>query len=472
MLKTRIVADRDFVISELDRRVFGTFVEHMGRSIYGGIYEPGHPTADEHGFRRDVLELARELGPIIVRYPGGNFVSGYNWEDGVGPKDERPVKLDLAWGSTESNEFGSNEFIDWCRAAGIEPMFAVNMGTRGPDEARNLVEYCNHPGGTYWSDLRRSHGYDEPHDIRFWCIGNEMDGPWQIGRKTAAEYGRLAQEAGKVMRLADPTIQLAACGSSHRQMPTYAAWEYEVLGHCFDEVDFISLHAYFRNDTDDIENYFSVIEDLDSFIREVAAICDAVAAGRRSQKRIMLSLDEWNVWYKAHTPDDLRKPGWPQAPKLIEEIYNFEDALIVGGALIAMINNADRVKTACLAQLVNVIGPIMTETGGPAWRQTIFHPFALASRFARGEVLKAKIESDTYATETHQDLPYVLASVLFDSENGAVAILVLNRHRTHETEVEVELRGFGGKLDITIANELHHGDLKAVNTATATDVAP
>lgn len=468
MLRSRIIVDRDFIISPLDRRVFGTFVEHMGRCVYGGIYEPGHPTADKRGFRQDVLELTKELGPTIVRYPGGNFLSGYNWEDGVGPKDKRPTRLDLAWGSTETNQFGTNEFMDWCRVANVEPMFAVNTGTRGPDDARNFIEYCNHPGGTYWSDLRRSHGYEKPHDIKFWCVGNEMDGPWQICRKTATEYGRVAQETGKVMRWVDPDIKLAACGSSARTMPTYAAWEYEVLDNCFNEVDFISLHQYFRNDSNDIQEYFTVIEDLNSFIKEVVAIADAVAAKRRSPKRIMLSLDEWNVWYKAHTPEDLRKPGWPQAPKLIEEVYNFEDALIVGGALITMINNADRVKAACIAQLVNVIGPIMTQTGGAAWRQTIFHPFAQASRHARGNVLRAKLDSPTFSTKTHTDASCVLASVVHDPESGAVSILALNRHTTDEIELEVELRGLG-KLKVASASQLHHKDLKAVNTKDARD---
>ncbi len=473
MLTSRIVVDRDFVISELDRRVFGTFVEHMGRCVYGGIYEPGHPTANEHGFRQDVLELTRELGPTIVRYPGGNFLSGYKWEDGVGPKDGRPPRLDLAWGSTETNEFGTNEFITWCRTAKVEPMFAVNLGTRGPEEARHLLEYCNHPGGTYYSDLRREHGYEKPHDIKFWCLGNEMDGPWQICQKTAQEYGRIAKETAKVMRWVDADLQLAACGSSQRAMPTYASWEYEVLDHCFNEVDFISLHAYFRNDSNDIREFFTVIEDLDSFIKEVAAIADAVAAKRRSPKRIMLSLDEWNVWYKAHTPADLRKPGWPKAPPLLEEIYNFEDALVVGGALITMINNADRVKAACIAQLVNVIGPIMTETGGPAWRQTIFHPFAQASRHAHGQVLRAKVQSETFSTKTHTNASLLLSSVIHDEATGAVTILALNRSTTEEMQLEVELRGLGEGRKVSLASELHHSELKAINSKSAPNaVAP
>jgi alpha-N-arabinofuranosidase len=471
MPKARILVDRDFVLAPLDRRVFGTFVEHMGRAVYGGIYEPGHSTADASGFRRDVLELTRELGPTIVRYPGGNFLSGYDWEDGVGPKDKRPTRLDLAWGSTETNQFGTNEFIDWCRVADVEPMFAVNLGTRGPDEARNLLEYCNHPGGSRYADLRRSHGYEKPHGIKFWCLGNEMDGPWQICQKTAYEYGRAAKETAKVMRWVDGGLQLAACGSSHRNMPTYGAWEYTVLDECFEHVDFISLHQYFRNDANDIKQFFTVIDDLDSFIKEVAAICDAVAAKRRSSKRIMLSLDEWNVWYKAHTPEDLRKPAWPRAPKLIEEVYNFEDALIVGGALITMMNNADRVKAACLAQLVNVIGPIMTETGGAVWRQTIFHPFAQASKFGRGNVLRTQVDTDTFSTPTHPHAPAVIASVVHDPASNEATVFALNRSAA-DVELEVDLRGLD-KRTVTSAQELTHGDLKATNTKDAPNrIAP
>jgi alpha-N-arabinofuranosidase len=463
MLNATVIVDKDSVIAPLDRRIFGTFVEHMGRCVYGGIYEPGHPTADANGFRQDVLALTKELGPTIVRYPGGNFLSGYNWEDGVGPKDMRPTRLDLAWGSTETNEFGTNEFMTWAKAAGVEPMFAVNLGTRGPDEARHFIEYCNHPGGTYYSDLRRSHGFEQPHDIKFWCLGNEMDGPWQICQKTATEYGRVAQETAKVMRLVDPSVQLTACGSSNHAMPTYGHWEQEVLERCFDKVDFISLHQYFRNDANDIKSYFSVIEDLDSFIKEVVAIADSVAAKRHSSKRIMLALDEWNVWYKAHTPADLRKPGWPKAPGLIEEVYNFEDALIVGGTLITLMNNADRVKAACLAQLVNVIGAIMTEAGGPAWRQTIFYPFSQAARFGHGNVLRTRMFTDSYATAMYPKVDYLLASVLHDEKTERCTVFALNRSTTDAIKLSVDLNGLGDRKVVS-ASELHHANLKAENT--------
>ena len=467
MQQARVIADREFIIDELDRRVFGAFVEHLGRCIYGGIHEPGHPTADEHGFRGDVLQLTRELGVTIMRWPGGNFVSGYDWRDGVGPKEQRPARLDLAWFSTESNQFGTNEFLTWCRKAGVEPMMAINLGTAGPEEARQLVEYCNHPGGTQYSDLRISHGYPEPHGVKFWCLGNEMDGPWQICHKNAQEYGRAALEAAKVMRWTSHGLTLAACGSSYREMPSYGEWEYEVLDHCFEAVEFISLHQYFHNREDDIARFFTHLDKLDNFITEVTAIADAVAAKRRSTKRIMLSMDEWNVWYKARTPEDLAQPGWPTAPRLLEEVYNFEDALVVGGALITLINRADRVKSACLAQLVNVIGAIMTETGGPAWRQTIFHPFAQASRLARGRVLRLVTECGTFSSGSYPAAPLLLACAVHDPASGAVSVFALNRSQ-EPMELSVDLRGFGS-LAIAESFELSHDDLKATNTRQAPD---
>jgi len=467
MPAAKLIVDRDFVLSDLDRRVFGAFVEHMGRCVYTGIFEPGHPTADAGGIRGDVLALTKELGPTIIRYPGGNFLSGYNWEDGIGPRDKRPARRDLAWFSTETNQFGTNEFIDWCKKAGVEPMLGVNLGTRGPEEARRFVEYCNHASGSQLSELRRSHGYDKPHGVKFWCLGNEMDGPWQICAKTSDEYGRAAQEAGKVMRWVDPTIQLAACGSSHRNMPHYGEWEYKMLDHCFEQVDFVSLHTYFRNDADDIKEFFGVTELMDAFIKEVVAICDSVAAKRRSYKKIMLSFDEWNVWYRTHNIEHLRKPGWPVAPPLIEEVYNAEDALIVGGALITLMNNADRLKAACLAQLVNVIGPIMTEPGGAAWRQTIFHPFALASRYGHGRVMQAKVESSSYEAKSFPEIPHLYSTVVDNPADGTTTIFAMNRHLTEPLELAAELRGLGANRRLVNALEIHHANLKAMNTKAA-----
>ncbi len=467
---------RDHAIGVTDRRLFGAFIEHLGRCVYGGVFEPGHPSADAHGFRGDVLALVRELAPTIMRYPGGNFVSGYDWEDGVGPAASRPRRLDLAWMSTETNQFGTNEFIDWCRLADTEPMLAVNLGTRGSDAARKLVEYCNHPGGTTLSDLRRAHGWELPHGVKFWCLGNEMDGPWQMEAKTAQEYGRIATEAAKMMKWADPAIELAACGSSGRNMPTFGAWEDTVLEHTFDRVEFISLHTYINNYAGDTAAFLASPDLMDKFIDEVVAIADAVALRRRSSKRIMLSLDEWNVWYRTRRTAEARtKPGWPVAPAILEEIYNVEDALVFGGACISLLNHADRVKTGCLAQLVNVIAPIMTETGGPAWRQTIFHPFSHFSNLGRGRVLRTRIKSPAYAASYFdprgaQDLsfslpqvPYLKLAAVHDEQAGALTLFALNRSLTQEMPLRVHAEGFSG-LVVERALQLHDADLKAVNT--------
>ncbi|MGQ3051832.1 MAG: arabinosylfuranosidase ArfA [Roseateles sp.] len=470
-----LTVDRDFDLAPLDRRLFGVFVEHLGRCVYTGIYEPGHPTADEQGFRGDVAALTRELGATLVRYPGGNFMSGYNWEDGVGPQDQRPRRLDLAWFSTETNQVGTHEFMAWCERVGIEPMFGVNLGTRGPDEARHYLEYCNHPGATALSELRRANGAEQPFGIKSWCLGNEMDGPWQICQKTPDEYGRIAKETAKVMRWVDPSIELFVCGSSAHDMPTYGIWEDRVLDHCYEFVDYLSLHSYFVKPPADTstESFLAQIETNARFIRDTVAIADSVAARKRSGKRLMLSFDEWNVWYRARHGEHLRQAGWPEAPRLLEEVYTAEDALLIGGMLTMMMNHADRLKVACMAQLVNVIGPIMTEPGGPAWRQTIFHPFAQAARWARGQVLRPVVRSPGYANALHGQVPYLCASVVDDAATGQTAVFLLNRSLTDEMDLSITLRGLGGARQLVLAEQLHSADLHATNTADAPDrVAP
>lgn len=473
-MQAQVRLDRAEVIGETDPRLFGTFVEHVGRCVYGGLYEPGHPQADERGFRRDVLGLVRELQPTVARYPGGNFVSGYNWEDGVGPPSQRPRRLDLAWLSTETNQFGTNEFMDWCRLAGIEPMLAVNLGTRGGDAARNLLEYCNHPGGTAWSDLRRSHGWEQPHGVKLWCLGNEMDGPWQMETKTAAEYARAAAEAAKLMKWMQPGIELAACGSSGRNMPTFGAWEATVLERAFDHVDYVSLHTYLNNWAQDTPAFLASADLMDGFIEEVVAIADSVAARKRSTRKIMLSFDEWNVWYRTRGGDGGRAPpGWPVAPPVLEETYTMEDALAFGGACLSLLNHCDRVRIACLAQLVNAIAPIRTAPGGPAWRQTIFHPFAHVSRFGRGRVLRAQVKSPAYGaryydpcagTDLHFDIPAApyLKAAAVDTGEG-LSLFALNRSLDEAMDLEVPLAGFP-PARLAPCLELRHPDLQAANT--------
>lgn len=460
--QAKMTVDKDFIIGEVDRRLYGSFIEHLGRAVYGGIYEPEHPQADEQGFRTDVLELIRSLEVPIVRYPGGNFVSGYNWEDGVGPQASRKTRLELAWRTLEPNQFGLNEFIDWTRKANSAAMMAVNLGTRGPEDARNLIEYSNHPSGTYWSDLRIEHGYKQPHGIKTWCLGNEMDGHWQIGAKTAVEYGRTACETAKIMKWVDPTIELVACGSSSGKMPTFPEWEATVLDHTYEHVEYISLHQYYGNRDNDTPTFLARSLEMDQFIQSVIATCDYVKAKKRSKKNMYLSFDEWNVWYHSNDADKKLDP-WQIAPQQLEDIYTHEDALLVGCMLISLLKRADRVKMACLAQLVNVIAPIMTTNGGNAWKQTIYYPYLHASLYGRGQALVPLIQSPKYDTKSITDVPYLEAVAVYNEEQQEVTVFAVNRNLEEALPLLVDLRSFGScRLLEHIV--LEHDDLKAANT--------
>ena len=466
MKKARMILDKDYRIGTIDPRIYGSFIEHLGRAVYGGIYEPGHPTADEEGFRGDVMELVRKLRVPVIRYPGGNFVSGFRWEDAIGPRDQRPARLALAWKTTETNEVGLHEFCHWAKKAGTDVMYAVNLGTRGPDEARNVVEYANHPGGTYWSDLRRKNGEEQPLGIKLWCLGNEMDGPWQMGAKTAYEYGRIANEAARLMKGVDPSIELVACGSSGSGMPTFGEWEYTVLGECYDRVDYISLHRYYVNAADSTSDFLASTMDMDAFIRTVVSICDAVKGRKHSKKQVNISFDEWNVWYHDDDAEKARKlqkeRKWEKALPLMEDIYNFEDALMVGLMLITFLKNADRVKIACMAQLVNVIAPIMTRNGGGAWAQTIFYPFMHMSTLGRGTSLLPRLESPVYDSKRYQAVPCVDAAASLD-EQGNLTVFAVNRDLEEDALLTLDLRAFGG-FGAMRRIVMHHDDLKAVNT--------
>jgi len=459
MTEASLHLDPSFVVAPVSRRTFGSFVEHMGRCVYGGIYEPGHPTADADGFRQDVLELVRELGVTVVRYPGGNFVSGYRWEDGVGPVENRPTRLDPAWRTIENNTFGLNEFIRWAQQAQVEPMLAINLGTRGLSEAIDLLEYCNYRDGSTLSDLRVSHGAKQPHDVRMWCLGNEMDGPWQLGHKTAREYGRLAAETARALRQFDSSLELVACGSSNRAMPTFGSWEAEVLAETYDVVDFISAHAYYEIDGDDLGSFLASSTDMDGFIHDVVSTADHVRATLSQQKKINISFDEWNVWYQSRWQP---AEEWTVAPRISEDAYTVADAVVVGSLLVTLLRHSDRVTSACQAQLVNSLGSIRSEPGGPAWRQSIFHPFAQAARLAKGTVLRPEIRTPSYQTARYGEVPVVDAVGTYD-DSGDLAVFVVNRHPTDEVTFDAELRAFPG-AQLEEATVLADDDWRATNT--------
>lgn len=465
-MDARVTAHRRYTISDIDNRLYGSFLEHLGRAVYTGIYEPDHPTADESGMRKDVLDLVRELDTPICRYPGGNFVSAYNWEDGIGPRDERPVRLDLAWKTMENNHVGIHEFADWAEKANTEMMLAVNLGSRDLDAARNFLEYVNHPGGSYWSDQRKQNGRAEPWNVKTWCLGNEMDGPWQVGHKTADQYGHLANETAKAMRAFDDDLELIVCGSSSPGMPTYPEWEATVLDHTYDHVDHISLHMYFENYEKNTPEFLALAERLDNYIGTVSGAIDYIKGKKRSSKNVGISFDEWNVWYHTRKQDQeyLKGKNWKYWPPILEDIYNFEDVLMVGSTLNTFIRRSDRVRIACIAQLVNVIAPIMTAPGGAAWRQTIFWPFKFASQFGRGTALDLDVECASYDADIAKGVKYLDIAGTFDDDAGTITLFAVNRNGEEALETSVSLEGFGSVKSVE-HTLIKHDDLEAVNTA-------
>ena len=471
--KAKLLVDKELQIAPVDKRVYGSFIEHLGRAVYTGIYQPGHPAADEDGFRKDVIELVKELGVTNIRYPGGNYVSNFFWEDSVGPVEQRKKRLDMAWRTLETNEVGLHEFAKWAKKVNSDILMAVNLGTRGTADALNLLEYCNLDTNSYYADMRRKNGQDKPFGIKTWCLGNEMDGPWQLGQKTATEYGRLAAETAKAMKMMDDTIELVSCGSAHVAMPTFPEWEATTLEHTYDYVDYVSLHQYYGNQDADCADFLAKTQDLEHFFHTVISTCDYIKAKKRSKKTLNLSFDEWNVWFHSLDSDntEMKERPWQIAPALLEDHYDFEDAILVGLMLITILKHADRVKMACLAQLVNVIAPIITEKDGPAWRQTIFYPFLHASKYGRGVALMPIATSGKHDTSKHEDVTDVESIAVYNEEKEEVTVWAGKRNVDEDVRFEVDLRSFEG-YQVKEFTVLEHEDIYATNSALGEKVAP
>ncbi len=461
----RIKIDPDRKIGEISPLLYGNFVEHLGRCVYGGIYDPSSTHADEDGFRKDVIQATKDLNVTQLRYPGGNFVSNYHWLDGVGP--ERIPRMELAWARLETNEIGTNEFVNYCKKVNAEPYFAVNMGTGTIEEARRWVEYTNVKEGPYYAELRKEHGYPEPHNIKYWSLGNEMDGFWQMGHLNAEDYTKKAREASKLMKLTSPDIKLIATGSSnyHPGADPYA-WNQKIIHELRDVVDYIALHIYVGNPDDDYYNFMATPRVMEERTRIVRGLIDLEMqrANRGDRDPIYIAWDEYNVWYRARGGDDTR------GTRALEEHYNLEDALVVAGFLNTFVRNADVVKIANMAQLVNVIGPIFTE-GDDMFKQTIFHPLSLFANHVSGTALDIMVDCEAYDTEefniglgesaTQQDdVPYLDVSSAIDGET--ITIAVVNRHRDNPitTEIIMQEGNFTGSLQ---AYEVNGPDIKAMN---------
>lgn len=463
MVTARLTIDPSFTVGPIDRRLFGSFVEHLGRGVYNGLYEPGHPSADSEGFREDVIDLVKELGVSTVPYPGGNFVSGFRWEDSVGPAESRPRRLDLAWHSTETNEVGLHEFSSWLDKVGSKLMLAVNLGTRGVQESLDLLEYSNIRSGTALSERRIVNGKRDAFGVKMWCLGNEMDGPWQLGHTSAEDYGKIASQTAKAMRQLDPSLELVVCGSSSAQMPTFGEWERVVLTHTYEDVDYVSCHAYYEEKNGDLTSFLASAVDMDGFIKSVVATADHVKAVNGSDKTINISFDEWNVWYIERYSQVDRIEGidnWPVAPRLLEDAYSVADAVVFGSLLISLLKHADRVTTASLAQLVNVIAPIMTEPAGPAWRQTTFFPFSLTSRLATGATLDVKLTSDVHETDLYGTVNTLDAVATHDPDTAQTAVFLVNRSQSEEASIAIDLSALG-KVTLLDAQTLADADVYA-----------
>lgn len=464
MLRGKIIVNKNFIKGKIDERIYGSFVEHMGRVVYSGIYEPNHPTADENGFRVDVLKLVKEMGVTAIRYPGGNFVSCYDWKDGVGPVEQRPPRLELAWRTIETNEFGTNEFMKWSEKANIEPIFAVNLGTKGIENAVSLIEYCNIEEGTLYSNLRKTHGVEKPHQIQTWCLGNEMDGDWQMGHKTAEEYGRLAQETAKAMKQVDSSIQLVSCGSSKSDMPTYPMWEAETLQYTYPYVDYISLHQYYGGQDKGTGNFLAQSLDMEEYIKTVIGTCDYIKAMKRSDKTLYISFDEWGVW---SIPDvtvqaSVDEKPWQVAPHLSEQIYSMEDSLLFASMMMNFLKYADRIKLACQSLLTNISAAIMTEKGGGTWVQPIYYPFMHMANYGKGIVLQESANIPFYSSETSNEVPYVDSVTVYNQEANEVVIFAVNRSEEEEAQLEVLLQDFLVQ-DVIEHVSMYCDDKKATN---------
>lgn len=465
------IFQRNNIIAKIDPALYGSFIEHLGRSVYTGIYEPGHISADKEGFRTDVSDLVKELGVTTARYPGGNFVSGYNWRDGIGPKDKRPVRLDYAWLSRETNQFGINEFSRWCEKTGIRPMIALNLGTGTPQEAGYFLEYCNHAGGTTLSDLRRQHGQEAPYDFTLWCLGNEMDGEWQTCAMDAHDYVKKARETAKIMRWIDPGIQIVACGSSNSMQKTFPEWDRIVLEGLYEQIDFLSCHHYFENRTGKMSDYLGSFLQMENFIRTIVATADYVKAKVGSTKKMMISFDEWNIWSIESDPwqsyFENPKHRFEISPPILEQTYSLLDAVVLGSLLCTLVNHCDRVQMASLAQLVNVIAPISTQPGGKAIRQSIFWPFKMFSQYGRGEVLKYLASIPTLAT-CYGEAKVVQSATIHNAEKKEIVFFAVNIQETEPLEVSFDFHTFG---NVTLMSHvtLKGNDLFSRNTFVSPD---
>ncbi len=455
--EARATINTERAIGEIDPKIYGNFAEMLGRCIYGGIFDPGNPLSDPQGYRKDVLKAVEDLRVTLLRWPGGNFSSNYRWRDGIGPRESRPTRLDMAWGTTDDNRFGTHEFLDYCEILKTEPYLCANLGTGTWDEAQQWVEYCNYPGETTTTRLRQKNGRQQPWKVKYWGLGNEMDGPWQMGHRSADDYGKFSLEAAKLMKWTDPSVKLVAAGSSNYNAD-WTGWNRTVLSYLNNHADYLSLHMYVGNRDNDYYEFLANSVELGRRTKIAEGIIRESLANVPKRK-IYIAWDEWNVWYRAR--------GDQQRGRVIlEEHYNLEDALVIATFLNSFINNAQIVKIANLAQLVNVIAPIFTNEKG-LFLQTIYYPLVLFANNSSGMALEILTDGPTYTSKAQGEVPYLDVSAAYDA--GTLVLNVVNRHQTDKLPVTFELedKKFAGSFQVA---EVNGPDIKAENTFDASPV--
>jgi len=476
-VKAKISVDLERTLGSIDDRVYGTFAEHIGRVIYGGLYDPESDVADADGLRTDVIEAVREMGSTIIRWPGGNFASGYHWRDGIGPKDQRPGRHDLAWDVFDPNTFGTEEFLAFCRKAGAAPYLNFNASTGDFDEAQGWIEYCNgrHPVPEVLA--RQAGPHPDPHDVKLWGIGNENYGWWQHAHASAESYAETLREWGKLAYWTDSSIEIVGVGAS--PMPD---WNWTVLTQAGRSMDYLSLHFYWNSMPSD--PYHSVLAGP---IGSEAIMEGAWGMALEAQRKLGLvrpvrfAIDEWGVWNDSQqgirdSLADLSKPmRYGLTPKIgidnkFEEFFDVKDALGVATWFNVMWRHPEKIALATYAQVVNTLAPLFVGENGLV-KQATFFPLAISAKESMGTALDVLVLTD-------EGVPAPLAGFAAAGGGGSMAadsIPVLDAagttdgHRIHlslvnrsrDTELEVTVAGVAGTARRIV---LTHDDPFACNT--------
>lgn len=470
--QAKITIHPSYQVGEISPRLFGTFLEPIGTMVNGTMYNPKHPTADEQGFRRDVIGALKAAGMRAVRLPGGNFVSAWNWKDSIGPRSERKVRLDPAWHQYITNEVGHDEYLQWAEKTGAEPLYTINLGSGGMQDAMDLVEYTNHAGGTWWSDLRRKNGHEAPYNVKTWYLGNEMDGPWQLGSwdKDPRGYGVRANEISKAIKWIDGRIETAVCASSSPFMDHYPQWEETVLQECYDSVDYLSMHHYHSAPPGDIRALLGGSVYYEDYINTEIALCDLIGAKCRSPKKIMLSFDEYGAMIRPNAP---LHPGYgyynmvrthyrfdPAMGYILHDPDNMEERIRPGGDLLQMLSmvsiqlsflrHADRVKIGCMT---GGLEALCASDHDHVWKSASHYAFRLLMEYARGISMRTAVEAETFDlpgyaiddTSQYRDkegVSFIDAASAWDQERKQLAVFVINRSEEEEYPLTLDIRGF------------------------------